>query len=361
MRIGGIRDAHGSLLGTVNTAVDTYALEARDVTKSFGVMCVLDGSCLTVRPGKTVALLGPSGCGKTTLLRTIAGLESPDSGAVMVAGRTVSDATTFIPPEKRNIGLVFQDWALFPHMTVAKNVAYGLTSTERSTGRVEETLAMVDLEGLADRMPGKLSGGQQQRVALARALAPRPDVLLLDEPFSNLDHDLRVRVRGDVRRLLQDLGISAIFVTHDQEEAFVLGDEVAVMRHGVIEQQATPSVLYDAPASAWVAAFVGEANLIDASIEGNRADTVIGAVPVADSEMPQGTVLLRPEYLMLGNGDEGEIKNVEFYGHDTAYRIVVGETPFLVRAMAAPRFALGDTVSITYSGPPAAVFPGATG
>lgn len=346
----------------MNIAVDTYALEARDIAKSFGDLRVLEGASLTVRPGKTVALLGPSGCGKTTLLRTLAGLETPDSGAVMVAGRTVSDTSTFVPPEKRNVGLVFQDWALFPHMSVAKNVAYGLTAAERSSGRVEQTLAMVDLEDLADRMPGKLSGGQQQRVALARALAPRPDVLLLDEPFSNLDHDLRVRVRSDVRRLLQDLGISAVFVTHDQEEAFVLGDEVAVMCGGVIEQQATPSVLYDAPASAWVAAFVGEANLVAGSIDGTRADTVVGPVPVAASEPSNGsrsdaTVLLRPEYLMLGNGNEGVVKDVEFYGHDTAYRIVVGDTPFLVRAMAAPRFALGDTVSITYSGPPAAVFP----
>jgi iron(III) transport system ATP-binding protein len=357
-----MRAAHGSLLGTVNTAVDTYALEARDITKSFGSICVLAGSCLTVKPGKTVALLGPSGCGKTTLLRTLAGLETPDSGAVVVAGRTVSDTNTFVPPEKRNIGLVFQDWALFPHMSVAKNVGYGLTAAERSSGRVAETLAMVDLEALADRMPAKLSGGQQQRVALARALAPRPDVLLLDEPFSNLDHDLRIRVRGDVRRLLQELGTSAIFVTHDQEEAFVLGDEVAVMHEGVIEQQATPSVLYDAPASAWVAAFVGEANLVGGRIDGTRADTVVGPVPVAMVDAPNGeisnaTVLLRPEYLMLGNGDEGTVQDVEFYGHDTAYRIVVGETRFLVRAMAAPRFSLGDSVSITYSGPPAAVFP----
>lgn len=346
-----------SSLSVMTTALASIALQARDITKSFGDTQVLVRASLEVRAGKTVALLGPSGCGKTTLLRILAGLDAPDGGEVTVAGITMAGGGIFVPPERRNIGLVFQDWALFPHMTVAKNVAYGLTPAERTSGRVAETLAMVDLEKLADRMPATLSGGEQQRVALARALAPRPDVLLLDEPFSNLDQDLRVRVRTDVRKLLSDLGISAVFVTHDQEEAFVVGDEVAVMHDGMIEQQATPSELYDAPASAWVASFVGEANLVPGGIVNLAADTLVGSVPVVASAYSEGTVLLRPEYLLLGNGEDGKVADVEFYGHDTAYRVVVDGTELLVRAMAAPRFVPGDTVSVTYSGPPAATFP----
>ena len=229
-------------------------------------------------PGAIVALLGPSGCGKTTLLRTIAGLERLDGGEVRIGDAVVSGPGAHVPPERRRVGMVFQDWALFPHLTVAQNVGYGLPRVDRRGPRVEAALAMVGLAGLGDRSPGTLSGGQQQRVALARALAPEPGVLLLDEPFSNLDSALRVQVRTEVHQLLADLGVTTVFVTHDQEEAFVLGDEVAVMHEGAIVQQAEPATLYARPATPWVATFVGDANLVEATADGHTAATPVGPI-----------------------------------------------------------------------------------
>ena len=243
-------------------------LSVEAVGKSFGGSPVLHDITLDVAPGEIVALLGPSGCGKTTLLRCIAGLERIDQGVVTVEGRVVADGHAHERPERRRVGMVFQDWALFPHLSVADNVGYGLDREARGSGRVDESLEMVGLAGLGDRMPATLSGGQQQRVALARALAPRPSVLLLDEPFSNLDTGLRVQVRAEVHRLLTDLGITAMFVTHDQEEAFVLGDRVAVMHDGRLEQFGTPADLYEDPSSAWIASFVGDANFVRGAAQG---------------------------------------------------------------------------------------------
>ena len=214
---------------TIDAGIAARGVDVSGVNKSFGETDVLHEIDVSVEPGTSLALLGPSGCGKTTLLRLIAGLERPDEGQVSVGDQVMAGPSTWVPPEKRNVGMVFQDWALFPHLTVGKNVGYGLDRAERKGSRISEALDMVGLADLVDRMPDTLSGGQQQRVALARAIAPRPSVLLLDEPFSNLDSALRVGVRTEVHRLLIDLGITSIFVTHDQEEAFVLGDEVAVM------------------------------------------------------------------------------------------------------------------------------------
>ena len=206
---------------------------------------------LQVEPGESVALLGPSGCGKTTLLRLIAGLERPLAGTIQLGDRFVSGPPgrggTWVAPEARRVGMVFQDWALFPHLTVGRNVGYGLERSTRTPGRIAEALDLVGLSGFAERMPSTLSGGQQQRVALARALAPRPGVLLLDEPFSNLDSSLREDVRSEVRRLLIELGITAVFVTHDQDEAFVVGDRVGVLREGRLAQVDTPDGLYRRP------------------------------------------------------------------------------------------------------------------
>ena len=216
--------------------VEDGGVDVRGVHKSFGTTAVLRDVDLDVPSGSVVALLGPSGCGKTTLLRIIAGLEAPDAGEVRVGGRLLTGPATSVPPEHRRVGMVFQDWGLFPHLTVAQNVGYGLPRGERRGARVDEALELVGLVGLGHRSPTTLSGGQQQRVALARALAPRPSVLLLDEPFSNLDAALRVQVRGEVHRLLRELGVTTVFVTHDQEEAFVLGDEVAVMSEGRVVQ-----------------------------------------------------------------------------------------------------------------------------
>lgn len=324
--------------------------------KAFDSLGVLTDVDLTVAPGATVALLGPSGCGKTTLLRAIAGLERPDSGTIRLGGRVLTDETTMVPPEKRRIGMVFQDWALFPHLDVAANVGYGLKEG-REAVEVGAALAMVGLEGLGTRMPTTLSGGQQQRVAIARAIAPRPAVILLDEPFSNLDASLRVKVRSDTRRLLKSLGMTALFVTHDQGEAFVMGDEVAVMRDGAIRQQASPARLYDRPIDPWVARFVGEANLLVGSARGEVADTSIGAVPLETGTDGVCTLLVRPEQLRLVAGGDAEVVDVEFYGHDTSYRVAIPGAELTVRAMTAPRHVVGDAVSVRYEGPPAVVFP----
>ncbi len=340
----------------MNISLQPEGLSVRGVFKRFGDTAVLIDADLDVAPGSTLAVLGPSGCGKTTLLRILAGFEVPDAGTVTLADRTLIAPGVFVAPEKRRVGMVFQDWALFPHLTVSENVAFGLPRSDRRGGRVEETLEMVGLEGLGHRMPHTLSGGQQQRVAIARTVAPRPSVILLDEPFSNLDADLRIRVRSEVHRLLRELGITTVFVTHDQEEAFVLGDEVAVMQNGIIVQQDSPSVLYDRPVSEWVAGFVGEANLIPAEADGLVATTPFGLVPLVDDANGSCRVLVRPESLVLSAGGDGAVTNVEFYGHDTAYRASLPWGDVLVRAMAAPRFLPGDPVTVAYAGPRAVAF-----
>ena len=343
------------------------AIEVAGLSKSFGPAEVLHDVDLTVEQGSVVALLGPSGCGKTTLLRTIAGLERPQAGSVTLFGRLTSGPGVHVPPEKRHVGMVFQDWALFPHLTVAQNVGYGLPRAERRGARVDDVLEMVGLAGLGDRSPGTLSGGQQQRVALARALAPRPKVLLLDEPFSNLDTALRARVRSEVHQLLAELGVTTVFVTHDQEEAFVLGDVVAVMQAGRVVQQATPAELYARPVDAWVATFVGDANLVEGQAVGDEAVTAVGHV-VLEQPVAAGVVqvMLRPEELRLdppGNGGVPAVVELqEYYGHDTMYLVrpdgADDDTPALrVRAGSVPRFRRGDRVAISYVGPPAVAFP----
>jgi iron(III) transport system ATP-binding protein len=350
------------------------AIDVRGVSKRFGGLDVLRDVDLRVEPGRIVALLGSSGCGKTTLLRTIAGLERLDAGEVRVGDRVLSAVArdVHVPPEKRRVGMVFQDWALFPHLTVAQNVGYGLPRSERRGPRVAAALHMVGLDGLGDRQPGTMSGGQQQRVALARALAPQPGVLLLDEPFSNLDSTLRVQVRTEVHQLLADLGVTTVFVTHDQEEAFVLGDEVAVMQAGCIVQQARPAELYARPASPWVATFVGDANLVAGDARGGHAVTAVGEVALdvagsGGSARGPVEVVLRAEQLHLdplaagadgGRGVPATVQLTEYYGHDTVYLVRPdGAEPVRARAAATPRFGRGDRVMVTYEGPPAVVFP----
>ena len=320
---------------------------------------VLEGVNLEVGSGQIVALLGPSGCGKTTMLRLIAGLEEPDAGEIHLGQAMVTGPRRHVSPEKRRVGLVFQDWALFGHMTVGENVAYGLPRKERSAQRVEDALAMVGLEGLADRQPGTLSGGQQQRVALARALAPQPSVLLMDEPFSNLDTSLRVHIRTEIHQLLVRLGITTVFVTHDQEEAFVLGDRVAVMSHGQIVQQGTPVELYESPATPWVADFVGDANLLDATAKGPVVETPLGSLPLRRPQRGQVQAVIRPEDIALEPGGDGQIELTEYYGHDTVYLVRTGAgTQLRVRAAAAPKFSRGDAVSAAFAGTPVVAFGG---
>ena len=338
-------------------------LTATGIQKHFGAVEVLHDVDLDVAPGTVVALLGPSGCGKTTLLRILSGLERPDAGEVRLGDRVMTGPGVWVPPEKRRVGMVFQDWALFPHMTVERNVGYGIARRDPDRrARIGEALELVGLEGLGDRLPGTLSGGQQQRVALARALAPRPTVLLLDEPFSNLDTTLRVQVRGEVHALLLDLGITSVFVTHDQDEAFVLGDHVAVMSGGRIVQAAPPADLYARPVSPWVATFVGDANLVVGDATGDRADTPLGPIPLVESTSGPVQVLVRPEAVALAPGDgvhgEGAVVEViEYYGHDSLY-VLRTDTGAAIRsrAAAAPELRRGDRVALRYAGGPTVAF-----
>ncbi|MEL7155603.1 MAG: ABC transporter ATP-binding protein [Actinomycetota bacterium] len=316
---------------------------------------VLADVALELAAGESLALLGPSGCGKTTLLRSVAGLERPTAGIISIDGDTLVGPGTWTAPEKRRVGMVFQDWALFPHLNVARNIGYGLGRDDRSA-RVDDALAMVGLEGLGDRMPSTLSGGQQQRVALARALAPRPRLLLLDEPFSNLDTNLRTDVRAEVRRLLLDLGITAVFVTHDQEEAFVLGDRVAVMNEGRITQIDTPQRLYAAPATRWVAEFIGDASILDGEATGGSATTALGSVPLTRERTGPVAVLIRPEQLSIVPDGAATVELIEFYGHDAMVYLRLEERSIKVRTAADVPLTRGDRVGVAFTGPAAHTF-----
>ncbi|MBI2851614.1 MAG: ABC transporter ATP-binding protein [Chloroflexi bacterium] len=262
---------------------------------------------LELEEGKFLALLGPSGCGKTTLLRLIAGLERPDSGTIEVGERIVAGKEVFVPPEKRRVGLVFQDYALFPHMDVGANVAFGVRRDSNRPRRVEEVLSLVGLRGLEHRMPHQLSGGQQQRVALARALAPRPTVLLLDEPFSNLDADLRVRVRVEVRDVLACAGVTVVFVTHDQEEALFMGDLVGVMNAGRLEQIDSPEGIFHRPATPFVAQFIGTADFLTGQVEDRTIISEVGHIPL-QQELPAGQIvkiMVRPDFIDIEPAETG--------------------------------------------------------
>ncbi len=331
---------------------------------------VLRGVDLRAEPGQQLAVLGPSGCGKTTLLRALAGLQSIDGGEITIGDRVVASGSTHLAAEDRGVGLVFQDWALFPHLTVAANVAYGLPADQRgrwSIGRrgqararasVQDLLDMVGISELADRMPGSLSGGQQQRVALARALAPKPSVLLLDEPFSSLDTSLRTSLRTEVAALLRELAITAVIVTHDQDEAFVLGDEVAVMREGVVVQHAPPAELYAHPTDPWLARFVGDADVLAGDARGDCASTAIGRVPLEAETIGGVDVMVRPEDVMLEAGGDTVVVAVEYYGHDavTSVRTRSGDV-VRSRTTGAPAFGVGDRVSVRHSGVKSIAFP----
>jgi len=342
------------------------------VAKSFGAVEAVHGLDLELSRGKILALLGPSGCGKTTTLRLLAGFESPDAGEIEIAGRIVArDAprTTNVPPEKRRVGMVFQDYALFAHLTVAQNVAYGLKGISRGKkrdARVAEVLDLAHLDGLEERMPHELSGGQQQRVALARALAPEPAVVLLDEPFSNLDAALRVEVRTEMREILTAAGATAIFVTHDQAEALSFADEVAVMFGGRVVQVAPPEDLYHRPATRDVAEFVGEANFVPGTAEDGRLRCALGDVPACGECAGAVEAMLRPEALhlrALRNEEETEagvgatVLAREFYGHDQLLKLRLDSGPVLCsRLGGGPGFRPGERVAVEVQGP-ALVFP----
>ncbi|MCA6120163.1 ABC transporter ATP-binding protein [Bradyrhizobium sp. WSM 1738] len=268
-------------------------LNLKDITKKYGELAAVDGISLDMERGKVLSLLGPSGCGKTTTLRIIAGFTSPDTGTVEIAGKDVGH----LRPYERNVGLLFQDYALFPHMTVAENVAYGMrhrgTPTSEITTRVLRMLSLVQLTGMEARRPHQLSGGQQQRVALARALAIDPQILLLDEPLSALDAKLRLELRLELKEILRSVGATTIVVTHDQEEALTLGDEVVVMNAGKIAQRGTPTQIYEAPADKFVAEFVGRSNWFHASKRSQSTDGLTSYV--ADDGLEIRTRASRPD------------------------------------------------------------------
>jgi iron(III) transport system ATP-binding protein len=323
----------------MNTAVSLTT-----VSKRFGDVVALDDFALDIERGSVLGLLGPSGSGKTTALRVIAGFDRPDTGTVEIEGTTVVGDGIWVPPERRKVGMVFQDYALFPHLTVADNVGFGL-GKKADRARIDAVIEMVGLGGMADRMPHELSGGEQQRVALARALAPEPHIVLLDEPFSNLDTPNRDRVRREVRTILVEARATAIFVTHDQEEALAMSDVVAVMRDGAVLQTAAPHDIYRRPGDCWVARFLGEAEFVPGTASDGRVETALGAFPDDSRSSGKVEVMIRPEAVTLTKDQDGPALVVEreFYGHDQLVTLHIdGGRRLLARTGPHPIFDPGD-------------------
>ena len=304
----------------------------QNVKKTFGAFTAIPDLSLTIEPGTLVTLLGPSGCGKTTTLRMLAGLEHPSAGRILIGGRDV----TMLPANERDVSMVFQSYALFPHMNARDNVAYGLESSglsrKEAREKAEEGLALVGLGGMGHRLPAELSGGQQQRVAVARALVLEPQVLLLDEPLSNLDARLRRKVRTDIRELQQRLGFTAVYVTHDQDEALAVSDRIIVMKEGVIAQAGAPRELYEAPASSFIADFMGEANVIACEvvgIEGGEARVLVAGVehrvPAGSAKPGAASLAVRPGSVTLseghGQGLSGRILHSAYLGDHVEYEV----------------------------------------
>jgi len=339
--------AKGELLTTAvenrsnESTTSETVLELDGIAKRYGTQDVIGDLSIAVRDGEILTLLGPSGCGKTTTLRLIAGLEKPNAGRIRLQGETVSGDGQFVPPEDRDVGVVFQDFALFPHLTARENVAFGLQDRpeDERTDRVDELLELVGLEAHGDHYPNELSGGQQQRIALARSLAPEPEMLLLDEPFSSLDVDLRVEMREEVRRIIKQTGVTAISVTHDQEEALSISDRVAVMNDGDIEQIDTPQQVFQQPESRFVAGFLGHASFLPGEVHGDSVDTALGRVLRDDvhglAHQYDGSIvdlLVRPDdvtaYPADGSEVDGRVVYRRYLGPTVLYRVELdsGET-----------------------------------
>ncbi|MDZ4350363.1 MAG: ABC transporter ATP-binding protein [Xanthomonadaceae bacterium] len=342
----------------------TELLRIEGLCCDYGGQPAVVGVSLTLGIGQLGCLLGPSGCGKTTLLRAVAGFHQPSRGQILLRGIDV----TRLPPEQRRIGFVFQDLALFPHLTVAGNVAFGLRKLSRAerAARVADTLAPLGLSAFAERYPHELSGGQQQRVALARSLAPRPDLLLLDEPFSSLDADLRGSLRDELRRVLNQLGIAALLVTHDQEEAFSFGDRVGVMRDGELLQWDSGFDVYHRPADPFVARFVGEGRFLDGTVvDARQVDTALGRLTSSSQlDFAPGTrvrVLLRPDDLRscVGHGFSVEVTNASFRGAEHLYTLKLsnGESAYALLP-SHQRFEPGQRMNVCTDIEHVVVFPG---
>lgn len=332
----------------------TYLLECKQLVKQFDSVTAVDRVDMAIHAGEFITLLGPSGCGKSTTLRMIAGFEQPNSGTITLNGQTVTGDGRYLPPEKRQVGMVFQDYALFPHLNVGDNVAFGLKgnkSTKRA--RMSEMLELVGLAGYDKRMPYELSGGQQQRVALARALAPAPALILLDEPFSNLDAALRAQVRAEVRNILKQAQTTCLFVTHDQEEALSLSDRIAVMLDGTIAQFDTPHQVYQNPVDRHVASFIGEGNYIRAQANGLTAECALGEIRLTQPQQGAVMVMLRPEAFALSeDGMTGRVVWHEYYGHDQRLGVELDHKQMVIVRLGLSDQALsvGDTVRLQVRG-----------
>jgi iron(III) transport system ATP-binding protein len=342
-------------------------LTVRNLTKRFGSFPAVDDVTLEVRPGELFFILGPSGCGKTTLLRLVAGFYEPDGGSILFGEKDI----TLLPPEKRNTGMVFQNYALWPHMNVSENVSFGLEmhgipKAERKD-RIAKALAMVQMSDYADHLPSQLSGGQQQRIALARALVFEPDIVLLDEPLSNLDAKLRLEMRGQIKRLHDELGLTMIYVTHDQTEALSMADRVAVMHSGKVSQTGTPRQLYDRPANAFIAGFIGEANMwsgtaravgemmIVKTLEGDFKSSTFDARIETGDEV---NCCIRPESFRIGeptspadNIFSGQIVSKEYLGSHEQYYVILdyGSMLRIVHLGKGPDIAKGANVKVVCS------------
>lgn len=347
---------------TESTDTGRTVLELTDVSREYGAETAVRDLSVSVREGEILTLLGPSGCGKTTTLRLMAGLERPTTGTIHLDGEPVSTpgAETFVKPENRDIGIVFQDFALFPHLTVAENIAFGLADADdaETEARVDELLELVGLTDYHDRMPSQLSGGEQQRVALARSLAPEPAILLLDEPFSNLDVRLRVEMREEVRRILKEAGVTAVSVTHDQEEALSISDRVAVMNDGRIEQVGRPEAVFEHPESRFVASFLGQASFLSAHIDGEDVRTALGTFDrgllkgITDTyDGADVDILVRPDDLEAAPADaetaDGRVIYRQYTGPTFVYRVELGNGD-VIRAMHSHEvdFEVGQPVTV---------------
>ena len=322
------------------------------LSKSFGEVKAVRALNLEIERGELMAVLGPSGCGKTTLLRVIAGFEQPDSGCVVLSDEVVAGPGRIVPPERRRVGMVFQDYALFPHLSVEGNVAFGLSSRPREErdALTRRTLELVGLQHKTHCGVHELSGGERQRVALARALAPEPELVLLDEPFSNLDATLRAGLRREVELILRDAEATALLVTHDQEEALSLADRLAVMREGEIVQVGEPVEVYGKPASRWAAQFVGEVNVLSGVARGSGVETELGVFDLRTPADGSVHVAVRPEQLELradGNGN-AEVVAREFRGHDVLYRLRhEGGKTLLVQLPSLELYEVGESVFVS--------------
>ncbi|MFC4247988.1 ABC transporter ATP-binding protein [Natribaculum luteum] len=336
--------------------MSTVTLES--ITKRYGSETAVDGLDLTIRDGEILGIVGPSGCGKTTTLRTIAGFETPTAGDVRFDDQVV----THVPPEQRNVGLVFQSYALFDTMSVRENVAFGLkmrdVPADQRRARADELLEMLGIADLADRRPATLSGGQQQRVGLARALAIEPHVLLLDEPMTGLDAALKERLRIEIADLLADLGVTALYVTHDQTEAMAMCDRIAVLNGGRLEQVGTPSAVYERPENAFVADFIGTSNVLEGTVRDGRLDLGVVELPGSFDATGSVQVVVRPESLELGGPLEATVEQATYLGDRTELVVALpDERTVTLRVDGNVEYSRGDSVSISIDPASVCVLP----